>query len=201
MSPLIRSQRHCPLGELDPNPSIAEMDESHSERHRTSRHISTQAASIANRASLRSSSPLGAQDRPFRPFQRQDDQENQPDYGTESSSRLQHKDAVIRPNTGILDRPPPQPLQPAHVVPRQVESLPGSLHTPPSTHALIATRPAPATEQPSIEHLSLTQTALSLPLPVPQHLGSDSAQQAATLPTQALQPGKRSFLVSKHEKC
>ena len=165
-------------------------------RHSRLRQPET-SGSTAGRADERTASPPDAVERPFRPFQRQLEQENQPELRPASlASNHLKRDTAARPITGVLDRPPPQPLRPAHIISRKNDSPEAVRGTPPHTHTPVASRPAPSMEQnPSVELLSLAHTA-PVSSPNAQHPVSDVTQQAATLPTQPVQSGKRSFLVS-----
>lgn len=195
---MLRRPKHSPPRGHDPYPSLAEVDEANSESLRDARHrLGQSVGSVVHRSETRTSPQLN-DDRPFRPFQRYQDQENQPEYKREgAASRLLSKDAVPHSTTSVLDRPPPQPLKPAHIVPGPLGSSPVLQITPAPTHALIATRPAPSVEQLPAEYRSLTQTA---PVPQVPHVPlSENSQQSATLPTQAAVPGKRSFLVRRSD--
>jgi len=193
-----RNQHHrqSPPRGLDPPPVILDIVEPRPLMTRTFRHEPSQASAVTAQRKLSTSSPPGMGDRPFRPFQSRHNQENEPEYDeAEASMARRLKTVAPRSVTDVLDRPPPQPLRPAHVVHRVLEPPPPSQRTPPLPQALVATRAPPVLEQGNVENRSLTQTAPLVPQSS-QYPGPDLGQQAATLPTQVVPPGKRSFLVS-----
>lgn len=162
--------------------------------HTTYHRLAQASTSTSHRATVRNLSPLGARDRPFRPFQRHHELENEHGNEVQGATHRSVIKELARSTTSTLDntldRPPPQPLRPARSVPRVSASPPPAQRSPPlSSHALVADRPAPERSVP--EFRSFTQAVPAvLPLPVPEF-----SQQSATLPAQPLQPGKRSFLV------